>query len=226
MIITIDGAAGTGKTTVAKQVADSLHFAYFDTGAMYRAVTWAILQKNISLDNTKFIGELLDSFTFIIKHEDSHKSYFVGNEEVTEAIRSVQVTSYVSAVAALPMVRQVLWKIQRRFAEREDAVFEGRDLGSVVFPDAEVKIFLTGRPEVRAERRFHEMMQKNPQEMEHFDINHMMGELVRRDKLDSTRELAPLICPEQAYVIDTSDLSLTEVVERILIYVRSRPYFV
>ena len=218
MIITIDGPAGTGKTSVAKRVAECLHFSYFDTGAMYRAVTWAIQQKNISLSDLPRIEELLKHFSFSIKHENKHKRYFVDATDVTEAIRSQEVTAHVSAVSALPPVRKALWSIQHDFAKTEDTVFEGRDLGTVVFPDAEVKIFLTGRPEVRAERRLKEILQKSPKEAAHLDQDKMLEDLMRRDELDSTRTIAPLKCPEDAFIIDTSDLSLDEVVDRILKY--------
>jgi CMP/dCMP kinase len=218
MIITIDGPAGTGKTTVARHVAERLHFSYFDTGAMYRAVTWVLLEKKIPLSDLPRIEKVLKNFVFSIQGEGKEKKYFVGEKEVTKQIRCEEVTSHVSAVSALPLVREALWKFQRAFATLEDAVFEGRDMGTVVFPKAEIKIFLTARPEIRAERRLQEIIQKNPEEALGLTHEQMIEEILRRDNLDSKRSLAPLKCPEDAYVIDTSDLSIDEVVECILKY--------
>ncbi len=221
MIITIDGPAGTGKTTIAKRVAERLQFAYFDTGAMYRAVSWLLLQKSIPLTDVKQIEDLLAQLNFMIKNEGGEKRYFVGQSDVTQAIRSAEVTSIVSAVSALASVREALWKVQHQFALQGHAVFEGRDMGTVVFPDAEVKIFLTARPEVRAKRRLQELIQKNPQEAAALNHERMEEELLRRDAFDSTRELAPLKCAEDAFVVDTSDLTIDAVVEQILQRIKS-----
>lgn len=212
MIITIDGPAGTGKTTVAKRVAECLHFAYFDTGAMYRMVSFLILQEKVSLDDELSIRKILDHFLLYFKIEGGR--YFIGSQDVTQIIRSSEVTAFVSPVAALPIVREVLWQVQRSFAEKGDAVFEGRDMGSAVFPNADVKIFLTARPEVRAQRRLAELLEKNP----HLDQDQVLQDLSKRDTIDSTRTLAPLCCPKGAYEIDTSDLTLDQVVEAILKY--------
>lgn len=222
MIVTIDGPAGTGKTTVARRVAEALSFSYFDTGAMYRAFTWLVLENKIELTNLKAIEQLLDSFSFNIKKVNQEKRYFVNDIDVTEPIRSQEVTGAVSAVAALLPVRQALWKIQRAFAENSDAVFEGRDLGTVVFPKAEIKIFLTARPEVRAERRLKEIIAKTPENAARLNQDLMLQDIMRRDEIDSTREHAPLKCPEDALTIDTSDLALEQVVQRVLEYKKSK----
>lgn len=218
MIITIDGPSGTGKSTVAKRVADSLHFAYFDTGAMYRAVAWMMIQKKIAVSDVEKIGQMLENFIFSIQGEGKEKHYYASDQDVTKEIRSREVTSLVSAVSALPAVRKALWKIQRSFAGLGDAVFEGRDMGTVVFPQAEIKIFLTARPEIRAQRRLDEIKEKNPQEASKMDHQKMLEDIMRRDEYDSTRALAPLKKPQDAYEIDTSDLSIDEVVSEILKY--------
>jgi cytidylate kinase len=216
MIITIDGPSGTGKTTVAKRVAEKLHFSYFDTGAMYRAVTWLALQKKIDLDDETAVFELLQNFHFRIEEKEGAKRYFVGENDVTQAIRTPEINTNVSKVAALLPVRKSLWKIQHEFAKNGDAVFEGRDIGSVVFPEAEVKVFLTARPEVRAQRRLKEYLEKHPQLASSMSEEQMLKDIMRRDELDSTREHAPLTCPKDAVQIDTSELTLDQVVEKIL----------
>lgn len=218
MIVAIDGPAGTGKTTVAKRVAERLRFAYFDTGAIYRAVTWVVIQREIDLKHEEALREVLESLLFRIEERVGERRYFVGTVDVTEAIRSPEVTARVSEVSALPLVRKALLKIQRDFAARGNVVFEGRDIGSVVFPNAELKIFLTARPEVRARRRLDELLAKNPTYAKKLSPEKMTKELLRRDELDSSREHAPLICPKDAHVIDTSDLTLEQVVDKILQY--------
>lgn len=216
MIITIDGPSGTGKTTVAKQVANALGFAYFDTGAMYRAVTWSILKHSLKLSDQQALKEFLEGFAFRIEEKNGAKKYFVNDEEVTEEIRSPKITKAVSEVSALPLVREKLWKVQRDFAKQESAVFEGRDMGSVVFPNAEVKIFLTAIPKIRARRRLEEYRRTRPEDAEGYDEQKMIQDIQKRDQFDSSRELAPLVCPGGAYKIDTSNLSIEEVVQKIL----------
>ncbi len=222
MIITIDGPAGTGKTTVAKTVAGRLHFAYFDTGAMYRAVTWLILQSGTDLKDLPAIEKLLENFSFRITEENKNKRYFVGKDEVTEVIRSREITARVSEVAALLPIRNALGKIQRTFAAHGNSVFEGRDMGSVIFPNAELKIFLTAAPEVRAKRRLEELIAKNPELAQTLDHQKMLEEIIKRDEIDSTREHAPLICPKDAFRVDTSNLSIDQVVTLILEYAEKK----
>ncbi len=215
MIITIDGPSGTGKTSVAKRVAEALHFAYFDTGAMYRALTWLMLESHIELHEESEVQACIDHFDFHVEEEGGGKRYFVGHQEVSSQIRSPAVTQAVSAVAALPLVRASLLVFQHRFAKTQDAVFEGRDLGTVVFPQAEIKIFLTADPSVRASRRLQEL----PEKVSHETV---LSDLNRRDTLDSTREVAPLACPLGAFVIDTTPLSIDEVVARIIQHYETR----
>ena len=155
-VITIDGPAGTGKSTIAKRLADMIEFAYLDTGAVYRAITWKIIKEKISLDETKKLSTLLETFNFVIKQN----SYFVDNEDVTELIRTKEVTAFVSEVSALKLVRQALIPIQTQLAKSNNLVVEGRDLGTVVFPNADIKFFLTASPEIRAQRR-HKELKKN-----------------------------------------------------------------
>lgn len=221
MIITIDGPSGTGKTTVAREVAKQLNFVYFDTGAMYRALTWFVLEHNVDSNDAIAMKQLLGKFSFNIQEVDGQKRYFVGAQDVTEVIRFQPVTAHVSAVSALKMVRDALLHIQHDFARNRNVVFEGRDLGSVVFPQAEFKFFLTADPEVRAERRYHELLEKQAHKNFALDKKDVLEDLKRRDTLDSTREVAPLKCPSDARCVDTSTLSIDEVVEVVVSYVRS-----
>jgi cytidylate kinase len=218
MIITIDGPSGTGKTTVARKVADKLHFIYFDTGAMYRAFTWLVLKQNVDVRDSPAIENLLREFIFQIVDETGKKQYFVGDHNVTEVIRSRPVTAHVSAVSALKEVRASLLNIQHRFAKTENVVFEGRDLGTVVFPNAELKIFLNADPQIRAERRLIELIEKQPQEAENLSREQMLADIMRRDEYDSTRDIAPLRCPPDAFQIDTTHFSVSEVVDQIVNY--------
>ena len=212
MIITIDGPSGTGKSTVAREVARKLKFTFFDTGAMYRALTWAIMHEKTKVEDEKAVDELLDRFDFRIEGPDNSKRYFVGPNEVTEEIRTREVTAMVSAVSAIATVRKKLSGIQKKFAEKANAVFEGRDMGSVVFPHADLKIFLTARPEIRAERRFKQLIEKSP----HCTYEEILRDILSRDVADSTRAISPLVKPEGSFEIDTSDLTVDEVVEEIL----------
>jgi CMP/dCMP kinase len=218
MIITIDGPSGTGKSTIAKKLADKLNFSYFDTGAMYRAIAWLILQQDISLSDQDQLTQLLERFDFIIKDEAQERRYFIGDLDITQEIRKKEVTDFVSEVSALRSVRSFLLEKQKQYAKQRNAVFEGRDLGTVVFPDAEIKIFLTASPEIRAKRRFEEIVEKDPLQKQKISETMILDSLKRRDAYDSTREIAPLKCPEDAYVIDTSDLSIEEVVEKVMRY--------
>jgi CMP/dCMP kinase len=216
MIITIDGPSGTGKTTVARRVADALHFVYFDTGAMYRGFTWFVLEHHADIDDAPEIQNLLNNFVFSVLEKNGEKQYFVGEHNVTEIIRSPLVTAHVSAVSASREVRTSLLQIQHRFAEAKNAVFEGRDLGTVVFPNAELKIFLTADPQIRAERRLSEMLEKQPRESRALSKEQMLADILRRDAYDSTREIAPLSCPDDALQIDTTQLSIDQVVDQIV----------
>jgi cytidylate kinase len=217
MIVTIDGPAGTGKTTIARRVAEKLGYDYFDTGAMYRAVTYQILQKKIDMKNSGELNAFLENFHFEIRSVKDGKRYFVDGEDVTETIRSASVTSHVSEVSANPAIRHALLRIQREFGAGKKAVFEGRDMGTVVFPKADVKIFLTARPSVRAERRYLELKEKNALTSE----EEVMRGLLERDHFDSTREVAPLMQAEDAYLVDTSDLTLEQVIDRVMALIPS-----
>lgn len=216
MIITIDGLIATGKSTIAKALAREIGFIYFDTGAMYRCVTYSILKNKINVEDADQLKKFLDNFLFEIKIKHGDRFYFVDHEDVTDKIRLDDVTSAVSKISAIRNVREKLVALQRENAVGVNAVFEGRDMGTVVFPDAEVKIFLTGRPEVRAKRRFDELKSKFPEESKDLTLEKALEDLNRRDNLDMIREISPLKQASDALVIDTSDLSLDEIIFKIL----------
>jgi cytidylate kinase len=216
MIITIDGPIATGKSTIAKNLAREIGFIYFDTGAMYRSITYGILKHGVNPDDPAALAEFLKTFNFEIKVKHGERFYFVEGEDVTLKIRGGEVTSHVSKISAIPAVREKLVAMQRELSIGVNAVFEGRDMGTVVFPNAQLKIFLTGRPEVRAQRRYEEYIAKFPEEASTVTLEKMLEDINARDKYDTERELSPLKPAEDACIVDTSDLTLEEIIVKIL----------
>lgn len=214
MIVAIDGPAGSGKTTVAKLVAKRLGFFYLDTGAIYRALTLKLLKRDLHLDDVEKICEILDTLSLEVK--DS--KLFLDGEDVSEAIRDPEVDKRVSLVAKIPEVRERLLPLQRKLVSGKNAVVEGRDMGTVVFPEAEVKIFLTASLEERARRRWKELAQKGKA----FLLEEVLEDLRRRDEIDSGREIAPLKVAPDAVVIDTTFKEIEEVVEEVVNLVLQR----
>lgn len=222
MIITIDGPIATGKSTIAKHLAAAIGYIYFDTGAMYRAFTYGILKHKVNLDNLQELEDYLNKFEFDIKVKRGEKRYYVGVDDVTDLIRQDEVTSQVSRVSAIPRVREKMVEFQRGLAKGVNAVFEGRDMGSVVFPNADVKIFLTGRTDVRAKRRYDELKAKFPEITKDLTVEKVTQDLLARDDYDSKREFSPLKKADDAFEVDTSDLSVDEIVYKILEYKDTR----
>ncbi|MBX7067209.1 MAG: (d)CMP kinase [Parachlamydiales bacterium] len=223
MIITIDGPSGTGKSTVAKGVAKKLGFTFFDTGAMYRSLAWLILKEKIDPQNQAQVESVLPRFQYEIRqaaHGERH--YYVNGTEVTNEIRTQAVSMAASQIAIYPGVREEMVKIQRRYGHAVDAVFEGRDMGTVVFPDADLKIFLTAKAEVRAERRYRELVHKFPDLSMSYD--EILKEIKERDETDSTRAISPLKKASDATVIDTSDITAQQVIDKIVAMRPKRRY--
>ncbi|OGN63563.1 MAG: cytidylate kinase [Chlamydiae bacterium RIFCSPHIGHO2_12_FULL_49_9] len=217
MIIAIDGPSGTGKSTVAKGVAKRLGFTFFDTGAMYRSAAWMILQEGIDPMDVEKVQEAMGRFQYEIKTDDKgERRYFVGPSDVTEAIRSQPISQAASQVAIYPEVRRAMVKIQRKFGHAIDAVFEGRDMGTVVFPDADLKIFLTAKPEVRAKRRYRELLSKFPDLGRSITFEQILHEIQARDENDTNRSISPLKQAHDAVLIDTSDLTIEQSIEKIV----------
>ena len=212
MIVTIDGSAGTGKSTLAKRLARALGFSCFDTGAMYRSLAWKLLEEKIAFQEGPELDALLARFAFRVDSSVPHAPrFFVGDEEVTTEIRAPHISTYASRVAAFPSARKALVQIQRAFGAQGDVVFEGRDIGTIIFPSADVKFFLTARSDVRAKRRYEELLQKFPDLSLTLSAEQILEEIEQRDRQDINRSCAPLRKPEGAVEIDTSDHSIDEI---------------
>ena len=209
-IVAIDGPAGAGKSTVARALAHRMGVQYLDTGAMYRAVTWLALRSGCDLSDDQAVGEVAERCVLHVGLDD----VVVDGHDVTHEIRQSEVTKAVSIVAANPRVRTEMRRRQRQWGEaRGGGVIEGRDIGTVVFPDAIAKLFLTANPRVRAERRVAEVGG---------DVDEIEAQIVERDRLDSTRSDSPLAESSDAIVIDTSDKTVGEVVDELVRLVEER----
>ena len=217
IVVAIDGPAGAGKSTIAKLAAEKLGYAYIDTGAMYRSVAWKFLQTGKAFDED-FISGLSKTMLIDFKPEAKINRVFVDGTEVTDAIRTPEVTAIVSRVAAIGAVREAMVDQQRRMGEAGGVLMDGRDIGTVVFPNAQLKIFLTASVEERARRRYAEMVAKGQQ----VDPQQLQADIAERDKQDSERAISPLRQAEDALRRDTSDVGVREVNDRILQLVQER----
>jgi len=219
IVIAIDGHSSCGKSTLAKDLAAIIGYAYVDSGAMYRAVTHYFLVNKIDIQNTQEVNKALDNINIRFKYlENARNTTFLNDENVEEAIRSMEVSAMVSPVAAIPEVRKKLVEEQRKMGMDKGIVMDGRDIGTVVFPDAELKIFLTADVSVRVERRYKEMLDKNiPITMEEVQEN-----LITRDHIDSTREDSPLTKANDALLLNNSHLTRKQQLERVLEWVNQK----
>lgn len=210
--VAIDGPASAGKSTVAKIVAKKLHFIYCDTGAMYRSVTFAALKNHVKLDDDQALKELLKTIQIRFVPAEPEQRVFVNDEEVTQAIRTPEITNNVSLVSAQPSVRTELTKRQQEIAEAGGIVMDGRDIGTTVLPNAEVKIFLVASVHERAMRRFKENQTKGIDT----PLDVLEKEIEERDYKDSHREISPLTQAKDAVLVDTTSLTIDQVVDKIL----------
>ncbi|MFK7696454.1 (d)CMP kinase [Paenibacillus sp. HJGM_3] len=210
--IAIDGPAGAGKSTAARLVAQRLGFIYVDTGAMYRAVTWKALSLGLRPDQTDAIAAMADSMELEILPGANGQIVLVDGRDVTEEIRSAAVTSNVSAVSQIPEVRARLVGMQKRMADEKGVVMDGRDIGTQVLPNAEVKVFLTASVKARAARRFEEIKLKQP----NITLEQVEQDQAERDRMDQEREVSPLRRASDAVLLDATELNPEQVAERIL----------
>lgn len=206
--IAIDGPAGAGKSTIAKRLSAEFGFIYVDTGALYRAVGLYALRQGLTQLNAQTVPPLLPQITVKLKFVDGLQRVFLNDQDVSEAIRQNEVSMAASDVSAIPAVREFLFELQRNIAKENNIVMDGRDIGTVVLPHADVKIFLTASPEVRAHRRHLELLEKG----QSVDFQQLLEEIKTRDHNDSTRAVAPLKQAEDAVLVDSSDLTLEEAV--------------
>ncbi|WP_071131518.1 (d)CMP kinase [Enterococcus timonensis] len=210
--IAIDGPASAGKSTVAKIIASRLHFIYVDTGAMYRAVTYLGIKNHLDLENAQQLLSALEKEPISFAASSSGQKVFLGSLEVTEEIRSDQVNNFVSPVSALEKIREKLVFLQREIAANQNVVMDGRDIGTQVLPNAQVKIFLIASVKERAQRRYNENIEKGLPA----DLTEITKSIENRDYLDSHREISPLTKADDAIELDTTGLSIEEVVAEIL----------
>lgn len=216
LIITIDGPAGAGKTTVSRILADRLGYKYIDTGALYRGVALEAMSAGLSHDDDKGLEKLCSKLNMKFVPGEKNMRLFSNDSDITDLIRTPEVTMFASAVSARTIVRSFLLDLQRDMGKEKGVVFEGRDMGSVVFPDADVKFYLDASSKVRALRRYKEIQSTTSQTLEEVE-----KDIKRRDKNDSTRDLAPLKPAEDAIIIDSSDISAESVVNRMLSHIEN-----
>jgi len=222
MIVAIDGPSGAGKSTVAKAVAKELGFSCLDTGAMYRAIAWQALHNGVSLDDEAALGEIARTYDIAFGHVEGDpvpKRVFIGDVEVTDAIRTAEIDRAVSPTSAAPSVRAALLDQQRRIGNGGDYVVEGRDIGTVVFPDAAVKVFLTASDEERAHRRVRQNVDRG---IGSIDYEEVLADLRRRDAADSSRATAPLRAAEDALQIESTRHYIEEVIDQICALAREK----
>ncbi|MGK6351367.1 (d)CMP kinase [Parapedobacter sp. DT-150] len=211
-IIAIDGYSSCGKSTLAKALAKALHYVYIDSGAMYRAVTLYIIRHAIPLEDEEKVAEALRDIHIDFHPEGGSTRILLNGEDVSEEIRQMYVSDYVSEVSAIKAVRQAMVAQQQRMGQRRNIVMDGRDIGTTVFPDADLKIFMTADPKVRAERRYLELKNKGTE----ITLEEVFENLAHRDYIDTTREESPLIRAEDAIILDNTDLTEAEQLQFVL----------
>ena len=214
LLITIDGPAGAGKTTVSRTLANRLGYRYIDTGALYRAVALAVKTRGSNPENDTEIKRVCAEIELTFGQNEEGLCLFLNREDITDRIRTAEITMLASAISARPVVRQYLLNMQRNLGKEKAAVFEGRDMGTVVFPEADLKFFLDASTRARALRRYGELKSNSTQTLEEVGLD-----IQRRDRNDSTRELAPLKPAQDAIMVDSTDLSVAEVVELMISHI-------
>lgn len=216
--IAIDGPAGAGKSTIAKRAAKELNFIYVDTGAMYRSIALALLRGAVEVEDEKALEAALTGIEVTIGYEAGEQQVYLNGENVSGLIRTEEVSKMASASSAKPQVRAKLTDLQRELARRENVLMDGRDIGTMILPDAQLKIYLTASVRTRAERRYKEQLERGEQ----CSLADIEKDIEERDFRDMHRETAPLRQAEDAVLVDSSDMTIEEVVERIVSLARER----
>ena len=210
--IAIDGPAGAGKSTIARLAAEKLGFLYVDTGAMYRTIGLKMLRSHVSPEDTQTLQEVLKTINIDLRYEDGKQQMYLDGENVSSEIRTEEVSTVASRFSAIQIVRDRLTDLQRGLAARNNCIMDGRDIGTVILPNARLKIFLTASAEERARRRYRENMQKGIEE----PYETVLEKIIERDRSDMTRSAAPLKQADDAVLLDTSDLSIEQSVDAVL----------
>lgn len=213
--IAIDGPAGAGKSSIAKALSKKLGFIYIDTGAMYRAVALFFLENGIKDSSDNETDKLLDELDINIKYTDGEQRVFLNNVDVSDKLRQEEIGKLASRFSAVKSVREKLVALQRKLAKKENVIMDGRDIGTVVLPNADLKIYLSAGSKVRAKRRYLELIEKGFDKTA-LDEKAIENEIIKRDEADMNREISPLKKAEDAYYMDTSDMTFDEVVSKIL----------
>ncbi len=216
--IAIDGPSGAGKSTVAKALAKQLGIVYVDTGALYRTVGYFVRQKNTDPKNAEAVGALLPLINIEVKYEDGVQRVYLNGEDLGDRIRQPEISMYASAVSAIPAVRAFLLETQKDIARKNSVVMDGRDIGTVILPDAEVKIFMTASNEARAQRRYEELIAKG----ENVQYETVLAEMIERDRNDKNRDIAPAIPASDAILLDNSGMTVEENVNSVIKIIRER----
>lgn len=216
--IAIDGPAGAGKSTIARRVAKELSFIYVDTGAMYRAMALYLLRKEVNKDDTEQIGNICQDAEISIEYQNGEQTVLLNDENVNSYLRTEEVGNMASVSSAVPRVREKLLSLQRKLARDMSVVMDGRDIGTTILPDADVKIYLTASSLTRAKRRYLELQEKGTV----CNLDEIQKDIEERDQRDMNREISPLRQAEDAVLVDSSDLTIQQVVDRILQIFRSK----
>lgn len=216
--IAIDGPAGAGKSTIARRVARELSFIYVDTGAMYRAMALYLLRREVNRDDTEQIGNICQDAEISIEYQNGEQIVLLNGENVNSYLRTEEVGNMASVSSAVPRVREKLLSLQRKLAKDMSVVMDGRDIGTTILPDADVKIYLTASSLTRAKRRYLELQEKGTV----CNLDDIQKDIEERDQRDMSREISPLRQAEDAVLVDSSDLTIQQVVDRILQIFRSK----
>lgn len=217
-VITIDGPAGAGKSTVAKALSHRLSYIYLDTGALYRAVAYKMIQVGISQENREQLEDLCPHIKINLKNMRGRMMVMVDDEDVTDQLRTEEIGLIASRVSAIPLVREILLQVQREAGKNGGIIAEGRDTGTVIFPHAEVKFFVDATVEQRVERRYRELLERG----DRINYQEIKRDLIRRDRQDRERDIAPLVPSADAVIVDTTRMSVTDVLETMISVIKSR----